>query len=61
LPEDHWVMITQREQDAFIEAAVSEDANLMGAENDEIPENELPQHTRNRQRLSKRQMAFLRL
>lgn len=59
MPENHWVMITRFEEDAFIEAAVMEDANLMGGNEEEIPENELPRHTRARQRLSKRQMAYL--
>lgn len=59
LPDDHWVMITRNEQDAFIEAAVAEDQNLMSGDEGEIPENELPRHTRARQRLTKRQMAYL--
>lgn len=52
-------MITPNEQDAFIEAAVMEDANLMGEDGGEIPETDLPRHARARQRLSKRQMAYL--
>lgn len=52
-------MISRSENEAFIEAAVLEDADLMGDADAEIPENELPRHARAKQRLSKRQMAYL--
>ncbi|KGB75097.1 ubiquitin-protein ligase E3 C [Cryptococcus deuterogattii 99/473] len=58
---DFWIMKTQMDMQGFVEAAVYEDAELSGLNDEEreVTSDTLPRWARARQRYSKRQMAYI--
>ncbi|WVQ83300.1 hypothetical protein IAT38_005439 [Cryptococcus sp. DSM 104549] len=57
---DFWVMKAPMDMQGFVQAAVYEDAELSGANNEEVPDqSSLPRWAIARQRYTKRQMAYI--